>query len=329
MRRGTALVAALALDALVGDPQGLPHPVRSMGRLGLALESAARRGLGDTRRAGAAAVAGVVATAVGATLGLRSVARRVHPLAGDLAEVVLLWWTLAPRDLADHALRVCRALEAGDVHAARERVSWMVGRDTKALDTAGVVRAAAESVAENTVDGVIAPLCFAAVGGAPLAMAYKAVSTLDSTFGFKDERYREFGWAAARLDDVAASLPARITPMFVVLAAALRGERAAAAWRICRRDGRRHSSPNAGLAEAAFAGALGVQFGGPLWRGGEPVDSPLLGEPYEPLVPAVIRRAVGLMWASTALFAGALFATLRFAGRCRARRDAAAIREAG
>jgi adenosylcobinamide-phosphate synthase len=187
----------------------------------------------------------------------------------------------------------------------------MVSRDTDRLDVAGVVRAATESVAENTVDGVAAPLLYAVLGGAPLAVAYKAASTLDSTFGYRTERYRDFGWAAARLDDAAACLPARATPPFVALAAILCRERPLSAWRICRRDGRRHASPNAGLAEAAFAGALGVQLGGPAMREGQWIDSPLLGDPRQLPTPAHITRAVRLMYVCTALQAATLCAVPR------------------
>jgi adenosylcobinamide-phosphate synthase len=326
VKRATALLAALALDALAGDPRWLPHPVRGMGRLAQALEAPARRRWGDTRGAGAHAVLGVLTATLSAVFLARAAARRLHPAAGALTEVTLLWWALAPRDLADHALRVQRALQAGDLERARERVAWMVGRDTAALDEEGVVRAAAESVAENTLDGVAAPLCYAALGGAPLAMAYKAASTLDSTFGYRDARYRTFGWAAARLDDAAAYVPARVLPVFVVAAAALRGERARQAWRVCRRDGGRHTSPNAGLAEAAFAGALGVRFGGPLYRGGEAVPAPFIGIAREPLRPEVISRAVSLMYTSGVLLAGTLCALLWLVDRGRLERRARAVR---
>ncbi len=327
MRRSAHLLAGLFVDALAGDPQGLPHPVRSMGGLAAALEPCARKVLGDTKPAGAATEATVLAATLSLTLAVRALARRLHPAAGDLAEVVLIWWCLAPRDLADHAWRVQRALDDSDLEAARARVAWMVGRDTADLDIAGVVRAASESVAENTVDGVTAPLCYAALGGAPLAMLYKAVSTLDSTFGYRDDRYREFGWAAARLDDLAAYLPARVTPPFIALAAAVCREHPGAAWRAFRRDGRNHSSPNSGLAEAAFAGALGVRFGGPVRRGGQLIDAPYMGEGTAALTPSVIGRAVRLMLVTTGLMtavAAAIAIAVRRLGE-RAGRDPSVV----
>lgn len=305
------LAIAFALDLAFGDPRWLPHPVKLTGKLAASLEEPMRRVISSARLAGVVAVGVVVASAALGAYALTAAARHLHPLAGDAVSILLLYTSFAARDLAGHAATVARALRAGNLDLARRSVARMVGRDTETLDEAGVARAAAESVAENTVDGVTAPLFYAALGGPVLAMAYKAVSTLDSTFGYKNERYIEFGWASARLDDMAAWIPARLTFPLVVLAAALTGGRVAGAWKYGARDWRKHSSPNAGWAEAAFAGALGVQFGGPLERGGKRIEMPRMGEPLEALSRRHIGRAVTLMFA-TSLLALALFVAARW-----------------
>lgn len=302
---------ALAADLLFGDPRRFPHPVKGMGRLAMALEAPMRRAIANAKWAGVAAAAVVTGVSTLSAWGLLAGAGLVHPWLRETASVLLLYTCLAGRDLADHALDVLRALEAGDIELARSRVARMVGRDTAALDEPGIVRAAVESVAENTVDGVTAPLLFAFAGGPVLAVAYKAVSTLDSTFGYRNERYLSFGWASARLDDLVAWIPARLTFPLIVLAAALTGGSARDAWHLGLRDCRKHASPNAGWAEAAFAGALGVQLGGPLCRQGVWFEMPRLGEPQAPLQRGHIRRAVILMTATATLTAMLGFALRR------------------
>jgi len=306
VNRQTQVVCALVLDAAAGDPRWLPHPARCTGRLALWLEQVTRSRIEDDRLAGcvtAAAVAGSAALAAALVTGM---ARRLHPWAGDLASVAIVWTALAPRGLAGHALDVHAALERDDLDAARCLVGRMVGRDVASLDEGGVVRAAVESVAENTVDGVTAPLFYAFAGGPTAVAAYKAVSTLDSTFGYRNRRYERFGWASARSDDVANLVPSRLTVLASVPAAALLGLRPVDALRVCLRDGRKHSSPNSGLAEATVAGALGVQLGGPLMREGRLVDHPTLGDALQPLDRDHIRQAVRLMAATTAVWTGIL-----------------------
>jgi adenosylcobinamide-phosphate synthase len=320
VNRSARILCALALDAAVGDPRWLPHPARFTGRLALRIEPLARRCLNDERLAGMAAAGATVGlAATAATLVVRG-ARRLHPLAGEAASVLILWSTFAARDLADHALAVHAALERDDLPEARELVGRMVGRDVAVLDEAGVVRAVVESVAENTVDGVTAPLFYAYLGGPVAAAAYKAISTLDSTFGYRNERYARFGWASARADDVANYLPARLTVIASFSAAALLGLRPVDVLRVCLRDGGKHASPNSGLAEAAMAGALGVQLGGPLSRDGRFVDQPTLGDPLQPLSRVHIKQAVRLMAVTTAVWA----ALLAGCGALRRRRPSAA-----
>lgn len=302
MKRAGHIACALVSDALVGDPRWFPHPAKLTGRLALRLEQKLRPRIRNERLAGAVTVGAVTGSAALATLLLTGGVRRWRPWAGDLVSIAILCTTLAARDLADHALAVQAALEAGDLEAACALVGRMVGRDVATLDEDGVVRAAVESVAENTVDGVTGPLFYAYLGGPAAAAAYKAISTLDSTFGYHNERYERFGWAAARADDLVNLLPARLTVGATFVAAGLLGLRPLGVLAVCARDGRKHPSPNSGWAEAAMAGALGVQLGGPLSREGRIVAQPTLGDALEPLTPAHIRPAVRMMVVTTAVW---------------------------
>jgi adenosylcobinamide-phosphate synthase len=303
MRLEYQIAIALLLDIALGDPRWMPHPVRIIGSLITALEGPARRAIPDVRLAGSLTALAVILTAALGSAALVAIAEGIHPLLGDAVSILLLYLTFAARDLADHSAAVWRSLDEGDLAEARRLVSWLVGRDTERLAEPQVVRAAVESVAENTVDGIIAPLFFAALGGPAAAMAYKAVSTLDSMIGYRSERYIDFGRTAAKLDDGANWLPARLAAPIITAAAAFTGQRAADAWRIARRDGRKHMSPNAGIAEAAFAGALGIRLGGVMERRGEPVDLPSLGDPIMPLVRAHIPAANRMMFAATGIAA--------------------------
>jgi adenosylcobinamide-phosphate synthase len=305
------ILAAIGLDLLWGDPRRLPHPVKGMGRLALALEAPLRSRIANPRLAGIVTATMVVAATAGVAALLLTAAHRLHPWAGDALSILLLSTCIAARDLATHAWRVLKALRLGNLELARQRIGWLVGRDTAPLDQAGVVRAAVESVAENTVDGVTAPLFWAVLLGPVGALAYKAASTLDSTFGYKNERYREFGWASARLDDLLNYLPARLTLPLTVAAAALLGLRFGESWRIARRDWRNHPSPNSGWSEAATAGALGIQLGGPVYRQGKLTDMPWFGDTCEPLEPEHIGGAMRLMLL-TSLLAALGFLGMRF-----------------
>jgi adenosylcobinamide-phosphate synthase len=302
MRLEYQILIAVALDLLLGDPRWLPHPVRGIGRLAIGLEALSRRILGSTRLAGLAAALSVYIVVGGVAWGAIRVAGIVHPLAADVVSVLIIYTTIAARDLARHSMAVFRCLASGDIVAARRSVGAIVGRDTDRLDESGVVRAAVESVAESTVDGVTAPLLFAVVAGPVGAMVYRAVNTLDSMFGHQDDRYRQFGWAAARIDDLANYLPARCTAPLICVAALLLRQRPGLAVRTLLRDGRKHASPNAGLTEAAMAGALGVQLGGVNYYDGQPLDKPTIGDAVEPLAPRHICLANALMYLAAGLF---------------------------
>lgn len=303
------LLAACAMDVVLGDPRGLPHPVRLMGRIIVRFERLVRglrmKPVGEGL-AGAVLAIGLpgLVYAVGWTT--IEVAERLHMVVGKIAVVVLAFYTLAARDLSDHALGVFRALESGALEEGRQAVSRIVGRDTAGLPEEEVVRATVETVAESTADGIIAPLFFLTLGGPPLALAYKAVNTLDSMVGHQNQQYRYLGWASARLDDVANWIPARLAALFLVLAAGLvarNAGRVRKAWQIFRRDGAHHPSPNSGHPEAAMAGALLVRLGGTNYYAGHPEQRPYLGDPVVPLHRSHITQAVTCMWTATALAA--------------------------
>ncbi len=237
---------ALVIDLLAGDPRWFPHPVRGIGRLAAWFEAAGRAVFSNLYLAGIAAVLAVLGTTGILTGFFLELAAALGPLAGFMAGVLVIYASVAMRDLAIHSRRVHQALVADDLELARRRVGMLVGRDPRGLDREGIVRACVESVAENMVDGVIAPLFYAALGGPLAAMLYRAVNTLDSTFGYKNEKYEKFGWAAARLDDLLNYVPARLTGLLLVAAAALLGLNSRAALRVLVRDRLKHASPNGG-----------------------------------------------------------------------------------
>lgn len=297
---GAMLGIAFGLDLLLGDPPWLPHPVRAIAWLAERLEGLLRPRV-PLRVAGVLTVVGVLVGVGGVVVGALAGAGLLHPWLSDLVAIYLFYTAIAARDLARHSLRVHAALTAGDLDLARQRVAMIVGRETAQLDAAGVARAAVESVAENIVDGVTAPLLWAALGGPLGAMLYKAVNTMDSLFGYKNERYREFGWAPARLDDLANLLPARLTALLVVIAAALLGHSPGKAFRIWRRDRRCHASPNSGQTEAAVAGALAIQLGGPAVYFGRVVDKPTIGDAEQAITPHQILAVNRLLLVTSAM----------------------------
>ncbi|MBB6283270.1 adenosylcobinamide-phosphate synthase CbiB [Geobacillus subterraneus] len=287
-----ALTLALFLDALFGDPRWLPHPVRGMGALIAYFDRRWNQG-SDRRAKGVAAVAAVLAIVYGLSALIVHIGYALSVYIGAAVEAVLIFTAIATKSLAEAAEDVRRPLEAGDLPAARRALSMIVGRDTERLDEAGITRACVETVAENTSDGVTAPLFYAAIGGAPLALLYRAVNTCDSMIGYKNEKYREFGWAAARLDDVLNYIPARLTALVMVFAYG--GRRLRRSLAVLFRDARRHPSPNSGWLEAAMAGLLGVQLGGTNTYGGIVSERPTLGDPDVSLRSVHIRRAVSIM----------------------------------
>ena len=274
---GAAL--SFVLDLLLGDPEKLLHPVVVMGKVISRLEKILRACFPKTPRGERAAGFVLALLLPVGTLAVTSAALwavgLVHPILRFALGVFWGWQALALKGLNTESKRVYTALTTGTIEDARKAVSRIVGRDTQHLDEAGVTRAAVETVAENFSDGVLAPLFYLLLGGAPLALCYKAINTMDSMIGYKNERYLSFGRCAAKLDDAANWLPAR---------------------RIWRRDRRNHASPNSAQTEAAMAGALGIQLAGPAWYFGEKYDKPTIGDARRPVEPNDILRADRLLY---------------------------------
>lgn len=298
-----ALVCGYVLDALFGDPYQMPHIIRLIGTLISGAERLLRRIFPPTplgeRMAGAVLVMLVAGGCSGCTWLVLGLLSRVSPQLAWVVETFVCYQMLAAKQLRIEALRVADALENEGLVAARTAVSMIVGRDTAELDEAGVVRAAVETVAENASDGVVAPLLFMAVGGAPAGVLYKAVNTMDSMVGYKNDRYRYFGTVAARLDDLLNWVPARLTGVLMCLVASLVGLDGAGAWRIFLRDRRKHASPNSAHPEAACAGALGVRLAGPASYFGVVHDKPYIGDDNRPIERADIGRACRLLKATS------------------------------
>ena len=301
---------AFFLDLLLGDPSWLPHPVRFIGNLVVFSEKLTRRLVTNNYAAGLLAVLIVLFSTGIVTYGFYKGAALVHPWLGELTKIYLLYTALATRDLAVHSWSVGEALGQNDLELARKRVGMIVGRETSELDEEGVTRACVESVAENIVDGITAPLFWAVIAGPLGALLYKAVNTMDSMYGYKNEKYIQFGWCAAKLDDIANYLPARITAWLVIGVAALLKQNPAGALKIWCRDRRCHASPNSGQTEAAVAGALGIRFGGPSNYFGKVVEKPFIGD-ADNIIAVHHIKIVNKLMLATSTIAMLIFCLLR------------------
>ena len=327
-----AVLTGFFLDLVFADPVWIPHPVVLMGKCISKMERILRddfsgvsgekerdradstgfeeknAGRMNSLTPGGEFIRGAVLavflplSVFFLSLGICRLCLRIHPALYFAMEAFWCYQALAAKGLANEAFSVSRVLKTGNLEAAREQVSRIVGRDTKDLDEAGVIRASVETVAENSSDGVTAPLFYMLTGGAPLALAYKAINTMDSMIGYRNEQYLYFGRAAARLDDAANFLPSRITAMFWIAAAFFDSEADGRhAWKIFRRDRYRHSSPNSAQTESACAGALHIRLAGPASYFGKKVNKPWIGDDDRPVEAEDIRRSVRLMWISCLL----------------------------
>ena len=298
-----AVLGGFELDAIFGDPAWLPHPVVYMGKAISRLEKFLRARLPKTPQGellGGAILA--FCLPVGTFLLTSLVCLGAAALSPWLGLAVQMFWcgqALAAKGLVQESTNVYVELKKGSLPAARKAVSRIVGRDTEALTAEGVTKAAVETVAENASDGVIAPLLYMLLGGAPLALTYKAINTMDSMLGYKNEKYLYFGRAAAKLDDVANYIPSRLAALLWIMAAAFTRNDAKGAWRIWRRDRRNHASPNSAQTESACAGALGVQLAGPAYYFGEYYPKPTIGDPLRPIEPEDILRADRMMYVAS------------------------------
>ncbi len=295
---------AFLLDLFLGDPRRLPHPVVIIGR-GISFGEIILRKFAKVKTA--EILAGMILAIIIPVFAFVAVdfiiklISHIHHWAGWLAAVFLGYTTIAAKSLYTESQKVANRLSAMDFQGARKYLSYLVGRDTHNLDEKDVVRALVETVAENTSDGVIAPLFYLAIGGPPMAMAYKAVNTLDSMVGYKNDKYLYFGRASARLDDLVNFIPARITAILIVVAAFMLRKDWRGAWKIMLRDRRNHPSPNSGYPEAAVAGAIGRRLGGLSYYAGIPSNKPFIGDERGEFHVIDVRDAGRLMITSSIL----------------------------
>lgn len=318
MMIAAALICGFILDLLLGDPAWMPHPVIIIGKCITHIERLLRRFLPKTHQGELAG--GVILTVciaggtLAVTLGICMLAAALHPLLGFAVQVLWSWQALAVKGLKAESFNVYRCLESADydLDDARHAVGRIVGRDTGQLSRKGVIKATVETVAENFSDGVLAPMFYLAIGGAPLGMMYKAVNTMDSMVGYKNDEYLYFGRAAARLDDAAGYIPSRIAALFFIASAFAAGGSTSEAWRIWRRDRRNHASPNSAQTEAACAGALGIQLAGPAYYFGKYYDKPTIGDAGREAAAEDIRCSVKMMYAA-GIMAVLFFAVIRIA----------------
>ena len=298
-----AFTLGFLADMLLGDPHWMPHPVRLMGTLIAKLEkrllgSCTERDAAKERKKGIALVVLIVTMTVTAAAAILTGAYCCHPYLGVLVELVMTYQVLAAKCLKVESMKVYACLQSKDLESARKAVSMIVGRDTDVLDEEGVARAAIETVAENTSDGVIAPMLYNALGGPVLGFGYKAINTMDSMVGYKNEKYMYFGRVAAKLDDLVNFIPSRISAYLMIGAAFLGGRDFSGkdAYRIYKRDNRRHASPNSAQTESVCAGALGVRLAGDASYFGKLVRKPYIGDALRKVEYEDIRRANRLLY---------------------------------
>ena len=300
-----AVAAGFILDLLIGDPRWLYHPVRAIGKLIEVLEKLLRgifpKDKSGERKAGFFLVVFVVGITAFISYGILFIAFKIHVILGFFVETFMSYQILATRSLKEESMRVYDALETGNLQLSRQAVSMIVGRDTENLDEVGVTKATVETIAENASDGVIAPLFYLIIGGPVLGFAYKAVNTMDSMVGYKNERFQYFGTCAARFDDVVNYIPARLSALIMILASYFCGLKAQNAWRIYRRDRYNHASPNSAQTEAVMAGALDVQLAGDAWYFGKLHKKPFIGDAGRKIQIADIKKANNLLYVSSIL----------------------------
>jgi len=296
------LISVYVLDLILGDPHWFPHPVRLIGRLILWLENFFRRPGASAlwlKFSGIFLALIICASTFSVTFFLIHWAGNFSGYAGVACSIFLGYTALATRDLHVETRKVLRALAGGNIPRAREELAFLVGRDTAHLDEPEILRALVETIAENTSDGVIAPLFYLGLGGPPLALTYKAINTLDSMVGYKNERYRNLGWASAKLDDAANFIPARLSGLLIVLSSFLLRKPRRNSLGILWRDRRKHESPNSAWPEAAMAGALGVQLGGLNYYSGQPSPKPFIGDRQKDIDLKDVRESWKILYLSS------------------------------
>jgi len=296
-----AISIAYIIDLFVGDPPNWPHPVKSIGSMISFFEK--RWNQGKLKKwKGVAILLFVLLFAFSIVLIVVLTGYKIHPFVGILVESIIISTTIAQKSLKEAAVEVYHPLKSGDLVEARKKLSYIVGRDTDDLDESEIARGAIETVAENTSDGVTAPLFWALIGGAPLAMVYRATNTCDSMVGYRNERYKEFGWASAKWDDVMNWIPSRLTGMIMLIGNRPESMGYQKAWKILFRDAKRHPSPNSGWGEAAVAAILGIQLGGRNYYKGIVSNREKMGEPLHPIQAEHIIKANIILGKTVFLF---------------------------
>lgn len=298
-----ALVAGYVLDLIIGDPHGMWHPICFIGNMISFFEKRLRKGKSEKRDLAAGVLLVVLVTAISAAIPLvvLAVCYHIQFWLGFVLETYMCYTILATKSLKTESMKVAKALETEGLDAGRYAVSMIVGRDTQNLTETGVVKAAVETVAENTSDGILAPMFYMVIGGPVLGYFYKAVNTMDSMVGYKNDKYLYFGRAAAKFDDVMNFLPSRISGILMVLASPMAGLDGKNAWKIFKRDRLCHASPNSAQTEAVMAGAMRVQLAGDAWYFGKKHEKPTIGDPIRPVEIADIARANRLLYAASVL----------------------------
>ena len=297
------LIASYLTDIVLGDPEWFPHPTRSIGKLINLLDKWLRQKntMWKERIKGVILTVIVVSISICLVYFLLDISRRLNPLLGAAAWIYLGYVALSIKDLSVKGIAVCNELKNGSIVKARKQASKIVGRDTEELSQDKIITAALESIAENTNDGIVAPLFYLILGGPVLAFAYKTINTLDSMVGYKNEEYLHFGWFSAKLDDAANLIPARISGFLIAISSLIRGGEFKQSVQTILRDGRKHTSPNSGISEAAMAGALGVRLGGSSFYKGKENIKPYIGEDRRKIEPCLINRALELSFITSFL----------------------------
>ena len=311
------LLVGFIIDLILGDPYTLPHPVRAIGNLISRLEKFARKKFPDNLRIGGLfLVVTVLLITSGITFAILFFAYKINFWLGIAVESIMCYYLIAPKCLRDESMKVYRALKENDTEKARKAVSMIVGRDTDRLDNSGIIRAAVETVAENTSDGVTAPLIFTALGGAVLGFIYKAANTMDSMIGYKNEKYAEIGYFAAKLDDILNCVPSRITALIMIFSSYMLKFNGKNAYKIWKRDKRKHASPNSAQTESVCAGALEIRLAGDAYYFGELHKKEYIGDNIRPVENEDIRKANKLMYCTSVivLIISIIFRAIIFGG---------------
>lgn len=293
------LLIGFILDAVIGDPYSLPHPIRAVGRLIMLIEKFVRKRFSNLKKGGIFLALTVILISTAIPVIILIISYKIHIIVGIIIESIFCCYMIAARCLQKESMKVCNAAEKNDTEAARRAVSMIVGRDTSVLDGDGIVRAAVETVAENTSDGVTAPMFYMGIGGAAAGFFYKSVNTMDSMIGYKNEKYADMGWFAAKLDDLLNFIPSRLTALIMIIVSPFIKMDGRNAYRIWKRDRRNHASPNSAQTESVCAGALHIRLAGDAWYFGKLHKKPYIGDDDRPIEPQDIRRVNRLMYASS------------------------------